>query len=268
VPPAPPPHVLAAFGTRGLPVLQPGGQGRTWRVGDLILKPCDLPAEAAWTADVLSNLAPSPRFRVAAPVRARDGGWVVSGWQAWQAIPGQPDRRRCGEVLVVAEAFHAAIAGLSRPAFLDARDDPWTYADRVAWEELPVNRHGVMADLLEQLRHARRPVDLPGQPVHGDLLGNVLFAAGLPPAVIDWPVYYRPALWAQAVAVVDALAWCGAPEEVVERRGDHHDWGQMLIRALIYRIATNEGFRRVGEPVRERLETYRPVVDLVRRRLA
>jgi uncharacterized protein (TIGR02569 family) len=257
--------VLAAFGATGAPVLEPGGQGRTWRIGDLILKPGGDLAEAAWTAEVLSTLAPSAQFRVAAPVAAQDGRWVVSGWQAWQAVAGQPDVTRCAEVLDVAAAFHQAIAGLPRPAFLDTRDDPWTYGDRVAWEELPVAPHGVMADLLGRLARARHPVGLPAQPVHGDLLGNVLFAEDQPPAVIDWPVYFRPTLWAQAVAVVDALTWFGAPTELVGWCGDHPAWDQMLIRALIYRISTNEGCRQHGQPVRERPEDYQPIVDLVLR---
>jgi len=257
--------VRAMFGASGVPVPEPGGQGRTWRVGDLILKPCDEPVEAAWTADVLSALTPSARFRVARPVATRTGGWVVSGWQAWRVVSGQPDVKRCDEVLDVADAFHQAIAGLPRPGFLDTRDDPWSYGDRVAWEELPVNAHGVMGDLLLRLAAARRPVDLPAQPVHGDLLGNVLFADQEPPAVIDWPVYFRPALWAQAIVVVDALTWCGAPQELIDRRSDRDGWGQLLLRALIYRIATNEGLRRHGLPVRERPEHYGPVVDLVLR---
>jgi uncharacterized protein (TIGR02569 family) len=265
--PAPPAHVLTAFAATGTPILESGGQGRTWRAGGLILKPCGGVAEAVWTAEVLSTLTPSwtgpPRFRVAAPVAASTGAWVVSGWQAWQAVTGQPDVTRCTEVLDVADAFHQAIAGLPRPAFLDTRDDPWTYGDRVAWEELPVNPDAVMAGLLQRLALARRPVDLPAQPVHGDLLGNVLFADGLPPAVVDWPVYFRPALWAQAVAVVDALTWCGADRELVGWRSDHPAWRQMLIRALIYRIATNEGCRQHGHPVREHPEGYQPIVDLV-----
>ena len=239
-PVAPPAQVPDAFGATAFAVLEPGGQGRTWRAGTVIIKPCADLAEATWTAEVLSRLRPSPQFRVAAPVNARTGEWVVSGWQAWQVIPGRPDPTRCTEVLTVADVFHQTIAGLPRPAFLDIRDDHWTYGDRVAWEELPVNPHGVMADLLQRLARARRPVELPAQPVHGDLLGNVLFADGLPPAVIDWPVYHRPALWAQAVAVVDALTWYGADSSLAACRNEHPAWYQMLIRALIYRIATNE----------------------------
>jgi uncharacterized protein (TIGR02569 family) len=261
----PPAHVRAAFGATGIPVREPGGQGRTWRAGDRTLKPCAEPVEAAWIADVLSSLAPSERFRVARPVASPEGEWVVSGWQAWHAVSGEPDVTRCDEVLDVADALHQAIAGLPRPAFLDARDDAWTYGDRVAWEELPVDPHAVMADLLSRLARGRRPVDLVSQPVHGDLLGNVLFAAQEPPAVIDWSVYFRPALWAQAVAVVDALTWYGAPEDLISRHSDRDGWGQMLIRALMYRIATNEGFRQRGCPVGERAEHYEPIVDLVLR---
>jgi uncharacterized protein (TIGR02569 family) len=264
-PSAPPTHVLAAFAATGAPTLESGGQRRTWRAGDLILKPCGNVAEAEWTADVLSTLTPPARFRVAAPVAARTGEWIVSGWQAWRAVTGQPDVTRCTEVLDVADALHEAIAALPCPAFLDTRDDPWIYGDRVAWEEVPVNPDAVMASLLRRLARARRPVGLPIQPVHGDLLGNVLFANGLPPAVVDWSVYFRPALWAQAIVVVDALTWCGADRDLVGLRGDHPAWSQMLIRALIYRIATNEGCRQHGHPVREHRENYQPIVDLVLR---
>jgi uncharacterized protein (TIGR02569 family) len=262
---APPAHVLAAFGAVGVPVVEPGGQGRTWRVGDRIVKPCDNAAAAAWTAAALPTLAASARFRVPLPVPSRAGNWVESGWQAWQAVSGQPDVTRWDEVLDLSDAVHRALAGLPRPAFLDTRDDPWSYGDRVAWQELPVNPRAVMADLLLRLARARRPIDLPAQLVHGDLLGNVLFAPGQPPAVIDWSCYYRPALWAQAVAVVDALTWHGAPAELAGRHAARDGWGQLLIRALMYRIATNEGGARQGRPGPERPQDYQPVVDLVLR---
>ena len=37
----PPAAVLDAFGVTGEPCLLEGGQGRTWRVGDLVVKPVD-----------------------------------------------------------------------------------------------------------------------------------------------------------------------------------------------------------------------------------
>jgi uncharacterized protein (TIGR02569 family) len=102
-------------------------------------------------------------------------------------------------------------------------------------------------------------VSLPAQAVHGDLLGNVLFDDGLPPAVIDWPAYWRPPSWAAAVAVTDALVWHGAAPAVLDRWSHLPEWRQMLLRALIYRIATWPAARWTAAPD----DAYRPVVDLV-----
>ncbi|GIH02321.1 TIGR02569 family protein [Rhizocola hellebori] len=259
----PPPQVLAAFGAYREAVPLPGGQGQTWLSGEVVLKPAGLEAETIWVAEVLSALVATARFRVARPVRASDGSWVVQGWQAWQRTPGAPDPRRWDEILVAGEAFHEALAGMARPSFLDERDDPWTYGERLAWEELPLRGGEAMAELLQPLASARREVQLASQPVHGDLLGNVMFADRLAPTVIDWPVYYRPVSWALAVAVVDALTWHAAPATLVDRLSDRPQWDQMLVRALMYRIATSEGRRRVGLPVREHAGVYRPVVDLI-----
>lgn len=261
---APPPAaVLAAFGAAGEPRPLPGGEGRTWRVDDLVLKPCGLTAEAAWIAEVLSALPPSPLFRVARPVQAADGQWVVSGWEAWRRLPGATDPYRWDEILEVGKAFHQALAGVQRPVFLDDRDNPWTYGDRLAWDEIPLTGKEVMSELLVPLAKARRPVDLASQPVHADLLGNVMFADGLPPAVIDWPLYYRPPSWALAVVVVDALAWRNGPAQLLDRCADADEWDQMLVRALMFRIGTNEGFRRHGRTLHEPVKNYRSVAQLV-----
>lgn len=61
---------------------------------------------------------------------------------------------------------------------------------------------------MDGLLAAVRPVRLPSQLVHGDIAGNVLFAAGQSPAVIDFSPYWRPPGYALAVAAVDLLA-CG-----------------------------------------------------------
>lgn len=149
-------------------------------------------------------------------------------------------------------AFHAAIAEVARPSFLDARDDPWTFGDRVAWGEAEHR-----SELLEPLFEAWRPVALGAQAVHGDLLGNVLFADGLPPAIIDWPVYWRPPSWACAVAVADALCWAGGSADLVARWAHLPDWGQMLVRALIYRIVTHEVAFGPASP-----QVHRPAISL------
>lgn len=262
--PGPPPAaVLRAFGVSGEPQVLPGGKGGTWRVGDVVLKPSEGIDESRWRAEALAAVPESPSFRVARPVRAGDGDWLAAGWEAWLVVAGEPDLRRVDEVLRAGAAFHAAVGDLPRPAFLDARDDAWSYGDRVAWQELPVSGSPATLELLEPLAEARRPVSLPAQIVHGDLLGNVLFAPGAPPAIIDWSPYWRPPAWASAVAVADALCWHGAGSDVIGRFSHLPEWGQLLLRALMYRIATREAAFGAAGPLREPNAVYRPVVDLV-----
>lgn len=251
--------MLAAFGVEGDLVLLPGGKGGTWRAGQLVLKPVEFLAETLWRAEVLDGLPDRAEFRIARPSRTRDGAWVAQGWEASRLVMGEPDVSRQDDVLRAGIAFHAAIADLPRPAFLDLRDDPWSYGDRVAWGELPVRASSAAMNLLRPLIRIRRSVDLVSQVVHGDLPGNVLFADGLPPAIIDWPAYWRPTSWASAVAVADALCWYDARPDLLARWAHLPEWGQMLVRALIYRIVTHDtAFGWTPDQV----SAYRPVLDL------
>jgi uncharacterized protein (TIGR02569 family) len=190
---------------------------------------------------------------------------VADGWEACRFVAGEPDVGRPDDVVRAGTAFHAAVRDLPRPDYLDLRDDPWSVGDRVAWEESPLDVQPAARDLLAPLVAARRPVDLPSQVVHGDLAGNVLFAPGLPPAVIDWPPYWRPASWAAAVAVADFLCRHDAPPALVDRWSHLPAWDQVLLRALIYRITTLD--RAHGEWTADQLAAHRPVIDLVVSRL-
>lgn len=258
----PPAAVIEAFAITDKPVLLSGGRGGTWQAGTVILKPVDFAAETNWRADVLDALPASEHFRTARPIRTVDGTWIAEGWEASQAVDGATDVSRQDEVLRAGIEFHRAIASVPRPDFLDVRKDPWSTGDRVAWEERPWRFAPAAAPLTHPLIHARQPVDLPAQAVHGDLPGNVLFADGLPPAIIDWPVYWRPPTWALAVAVVDAVCWYDATPGLAERWNHLPAWGQMLIRALIYRIATDEAASGPACWTADRLNAYQPAVDL------
>ncbi|MDX6262448.1 MAG: hypothetical protein QOH84_4136 [Kribbellaceae bacterium] len=257
---APPTSVLEAFAITAEPVALAGGKGGTWRAGEVVLKPVEFAPEGRWRAEVLSALPRSEHFRVARPIRAADGTWIADGWEASSLVAGVTDVSRQDDVLRAAIEFHRAIAALPRPAFLDDRDDPWSTGDRVAWEELPLRLSPAADPLVRPLLEARRPVDLPAQAVHGDLPGNVLFAEGLPPAIIDWPVYWRPPSWALAVAVADALCWYGATPDLAFRWSHLPAWGQMLIRALLYRLATDEAAQGPSCWTTAHLDAYRPAV--------
>lgn len=78
------------------------------------------------------------------------------------------------------------------------------------------------------------------QVIHGDLLGNVLFAEGHPPTVIDWAPYWRPVGLGDAIVVADAVCWHGTPVEALAKLGGNvPEWPQLVLRALTFRIATS-----------------------------
>jgi uncharacterized protein (TIGR02569 family) len=291
----PDPGVLAAFGAHADPVSLPGGEGTSWRAGEIVLKPAGDPRVARWAAGLYRDLAPlaplppsaagrDPGFRVPRPIRTATGDWVAGdpaagGWVAWQWLPGEPavwaGVSPCWPRLIAASrAFHAALAGRPAPPWLGRDGSPWTVGDQVAWGErdpgsVLAAAPGSLSGQLRNLLAARRPVHLPRQLTHGDLGGNVLFADGEPPAVIDFSPYWRPAGLALAVAAVDALMWEGASPAALAELDGEPEWGQLLARALVYRLVTEIVFRRGDQAGLEMVaRTSEPVTVLVRARLA
>jgi len=260
---APPQHVCAAFGVRGeqLELLDSGGP--VWRGGDVVLKPVASTAEAAWVAQTLDALEVEG-VRLARPLRSSDGRWVVAGWSAARHLAGRHEPRH-DEVVAVSLRLHRATASLPRPRFIGNRTDVWAVADRTAWGEVEAELDEDSGGArFRELAAARRPVQLRQQIVHGDLFGNVLFAGGAAPAVIDFSAYWRPPEWAAAVIVVDALAWGGADENLTHRWAELAQWPQVLLRALLFRLAAHAlhpgstpeslaGLRRAEVLVRELL---------------
>ncbi len=86
--------------------------------------------------------------------------------------------------------------------------------------------------------------------MHGDLSGNVLFADGQRPAIIDFSPYWRPAAYADAIIAVDGLLWFDAGPDLLSRAYSSPDFPQLLVRALIFRlVAANEQARYpTGDP--------------------
>lgn len=254
----PPEHVLATFGLSGVgPVALGASWEGGWRCGEVVLSMVADHARAAWSAKVRETLFVDG-VRLARPVRSTDGRYVVSGWQADTFVAGVPEPRH-DEVVSAAIRLHEATGKLERPRFLTrAPMAPWAdvdvfiAADRAAWEEhplqsLPPGAHLASGtadgersvDLIEQLAGLRGPTKSPNQLVHGDLYGTVLFAGTVAPGVTDLTPYWRPASWAAGVVVVDALSWADADEGLIERWEALPEWPQMLLRALMFRLAVH-----------------------------
>jgi uncharacterized protein (TIGR02569 family) len=211
------------------------------------------------------------------PVRPATGDWVVLGWTAYQWVPGAAAdwagvSPRWPEMVAVSRALHAALASVRVPSWRAAEENPWTIGDGVAWGErdpgpLLGPAAGPLAAQVSRLLAVLRPVDRPAQLVHADLGGNVLFADGLPPAVIDFSPLVRPAGLPLAVAAVDALMWRRARPELLRHLADERELDQLLARALVYRLVT-EIVRHAGTAgVDAAARAAAPVTDLVLARL-
>jgi uncharacterized protein (TIGR02569 family) len=227
--------VLAAFGAKdSVPELV--GAGPQWRCDDVALRPVTNPAEASWVAQTLGELN-VPDLRIGRPLRSSDGRYVVGGWVAFRYIPGSAEPRY-DDVIAASLRLHKATADLPTPRFLATRVDVFAMADRAAagLEEAPLNP-SLGGRLFDVISGSRKPLGLRSQVVHGDLFGNVLFDGHAAPGIIDFTAFHRPPEWAAAVVVVDALAWGGADDELMKRWARLSEWPQMLLRALLYRLA-------------------------------
>jgi uncharacterized protein (TIGR02569 family) len=272
-PTPPPPDAVRAFG--GEPACMvplTGGQGGSWRAGSVVLKPADPASPAPWLGPALQGMPGDPRFRLARPLASRDGTWTAGGWEATEWLAGRHESRRWQDAMAVSEAFHSAVSEQvrRRPAGI-ASSSPWGAADRAAWrEEDPGPLHPLAAAVLTRLGPLLDEpwAGPPAQLIHGDLgLGNILFAdqLGLPPAVLDISPYWRPAEFAIAILVADALAWEAAPaalgEEFLARPGQPR---QLLARAVAFRtIAADRMWQGASDRAAAEIGGCRPVLALL-----
>lgn len=263
-------QVLAEFGAGSAPVRRvDGGQGRTWIAGDLVLKPVEDVVEAEWVATVLCDLTERD-FRLSRPVRARTGHWTAAGWSAWSRVDGRHDYTRWREVVTLAESLHEALREVPRPDFLNARDNIWVEGERAAWDDGPPTViHPTLAPMAEAYAAFRTPSRASDQIVHGDLAGNVLFADPLAPAIIDFTPYWRPASFASAVVVADAIGWHAAPPDLTEVLSRKDDPRSMLARAGLFRLITSDraALRLIDDNptyLRENLAAHSRVLEAIR----
>lgn len=252
----------------------PGGAGYNWTDGRLVLKPVGYTPEHDWVSDIYAGWGsasvrvPEPVAPICASGESSSRRWSFEGWGAHVFVPGRDADldQELPHVKEASSAFHDSIKDIPRPDFLDVRNDPWAFGDRVAWEgAAPVGDQETL-DVIRTLASGVSPVSSPAQAIHGDILPNVLLSDRLPPAVIDWPVYFRPVGMANAIAVTDALTFRDAPHALLDEWEAGEDWNQMLIRALLYRLGATgliASRNRLMGSLLTHVERARPVVDAV-----
>ncbi|WP_040923929.1 TIGR02569 family protein, partial [Saccharomonospora iraqiensis] len=246
---------------------EPMPDGRGWRCGGVVLEPVRDRAHAVWvsrTMAALDSAVEHTELRIARPVVAGDGRWVIGGWRARRHLAGSAGvDAECG--VLTAVRLHQTTATLPhpdplprpdttlprpdttlprpdplpRPDFPGAGDATATLAERLAWGEahrsLDEERGG---RLFEILAPSRRPTSSPDQLVHGDLFGMLCSDGDSSvPGLVDFTPHVRPAEWGTALVAVDALVH-GAADGTLLRHWSHlPEWPQMLLRALLYRLA-------------------------------
>jgi uncharacterized protein (TIGR02569 family) len=240
--------VLSAFGLRGTPVALAGGAGHSVRVGDAVLKPVgDDPEAADWRAGVMESVV-EDGFRVARPLRTMDGLGSSNGWTATSYLEGAEPRHdaapRWPDIIDAGRAFHRAIAHVPCPTYLAQRSDPWAVGDRVAWGEAHVEIVPELCETYSVLTSLTSETpDSGAQLIHGDLTGNVLFAEGQPPAIIDFSPYWRRPAFGEAIVVGDAMLWHGADLTLLDHvDADASGLAPYMVRALIFRLVVTSEF--------------------------
>lgn len=229
-----------------------------------MLKPAVDDEETNWIAGFYQD-APRDGFRLPVPVRAHSGGFVHTGWQAWEALDGSSEPGRWLETIDLCLRFHRAIAHLPKPAFFDRRpQNPWVVADQVAWDEREYETHPRLAPVVEQIRRVLRPLHGRPQLIHGDFGGNVLFAQGQPPAIIDLSPYWRPPEFAVGVVVADAIVWESAGMSLIDAGMQFPDFEQYLARAELRRILELDTLHaHYGWEVLDEIDAHLPLVQAI-----
>jgi uncharacterized protein (TIGR02569 family) len=245
-------NILKAFGVSGDPVRLEGGQGTCYRVNDVVLKPTNNTIEASWLANVFNNLV-SDQFRVPRPIRANDGSWVFEVWTASEFVEGEHEDGNYKEAVEVSKIFHEALVDIPKPDFFDTRNDVWAVADRIAWGESPIPDIQLTNEPLRRIFSHLKNNELPNQLIHGDWgTGNLLFSKKLGPAIIDFSPYWRPANFAIAVMIIDALIYEGADKSIIDLYKETPEYKQFLLRALARRICEYIGHQNHPENTEDR----------------
>jgi uncharacterized protein (TIGR02569 family) len=231
-----PQDVLDAFQCDGTPERLAGGEGYSFIVDQTVFKPIHNVERYAWGCDLLLRI-PQTGFRLSLPRRTRRQGFTHAGWGATSYEPGEAIRGRWTEKLAVCRAFHAALP-TDDLSPMPPSADPWTQAHQIVWQEvdLPDTVDPEIRQLLEALFARCQPLARPKRVIHSDLCGNILFAAGLAPLVIDFSPTYGPLEYAAAILVADAIAWEDAPIELTQELPRTAYSHQMLIRAVNFRL--------------------------------
>jgi hypothetical protein len=244
-------NVLKQFNLEGKVEILRGGENRTYKVNDVVLKHLneDSIEYTNWIADLFSKIK-EEGFRVSRSVKNINGSWITKdGWSAWEFVKGNHDyKNKIKDSMQAIKAFHIAIKNFPKPDFLKHSSTPYSNADSYAWKEKPGHIHPELKDLVDSLYEKRKPVaGLHDQIIHGDLNpDNILLSSILTPAIIDIAPYWRPPEFAMSVYAYWISCYRDEKELLIYFEGVK-EFNQMLVRAGIRMLLVMSEFNKLHE---------------------
>lgn len=247
---------LEAFGIFTKPVPLPGGEGRTFRAGNMVLKHISQDARdyTEWISKLYSQIKENG-FRVPKPILTKNKERITPrGWTAWTYISGNHNfRKQVPQSIKAIRAFHRELKQVSQPSFL-TNDTPYTRADHYAWATAPKKVRRAVKREVDRLYALRTPLDkVKNQLIHGDLNpDNILFSPTHPPAIIDLAPYWRPVDFALAVYAYWIGPWRNNTHMLNFFR-DVPNFTQLLIRAALRMLLIMSEFNRINDLAKHQL---------------
>lgn len=254
--------VLKQFNLQGKAELLTGGEDRTYKVEDVILKHINKDSKEGtnWVADLFFNME-EDGFRVAKPIKNIEGTWITrDGWTAWEFLEGNHEyKEHIKQSIEAITLFHKAMENTAKPDFLGEEDSPYIRADKYTWGQKPENIHSDLKGLVESLYEVRKPVEgLENQIIHGDLNPkNILVSETLPPAIIDIAAYFRPPEFALSIYAYWIACYSGE-ESLLKYFEGIKEFDQMLVRAGIRMLLIMSEFNQIHE-----IEKYKRATEII-----
>lgn len=244
-------NTLKEFRLEGAPILLPGGEKRSYRIGNYVLKHINKDSEEYinWISDLMDTL-PEKGFRISKPLKTKTGAWITQdGWTAWSFIEGNHQfEDNIPQTIEGIMSFHKALEAIPKPDFLTTANDPYNKADKYTFDEINIVINPQLENLVNSLQILKKPlISLSNQLIHGDLNpDNILLTENRPPAIIDLAPYWRPADFSLAVYAYWIGPYRNHPERLKYFKSIPQ-FDQLLLRAAIRMLVIMSELKNVRE---------------------
>lgn len=228
-------ETLLKFPSKGNIQELTGGQGQSILFGDLVIKPVHDAQEYLWLATIFETLNLTG-INLATPVRSLNGNYLEDNCGATSYFDNNGHSYDVYSNIQLCRKLNFALKPILKPvSIFEDLNNPWKKALHIAWNDEP--RNGLPKEL-EYLLALRKPVNLPAQLIHMDFAGNVLINKYNETCIIDFTPGFYPMEFAEAIILVDSIAWYHAPLSALKQLEIADDLvDQLLLLALIFRMS-------------------------------